>query len=81
MSNHAGSDLTNNILCLLDENDIFKILGKKKTLEFLDAVRLIGCENDCNDGEILDVIGEKLKICYQCWEYSEKLQDGICNIM
>lgn len=62
MSNHAGSYMINDILYILDEYKVFDVLGKQKTLDLLNKIRKVGIENDCNDGEILDEIGEKLKI-------------------
>ena len=53
--------------------DIFKILGEEKTLKLLNEIRIIGFDNDCNNGEILDDIGTKLKVCYECYKYREKL--------
>ena len=79
MSNHSGSYIINNILNVLDEFNIFKILGKEETLKLLNEIRSIGYDNDCNDGEILEDIGEKLKVCYQCYEYSKKLEYGVCE--
>jgi hypothetical protein len=77
MSNHEGSFFLNEILTLLEEYKFFKKLGSVKTLEFInEAIQL--CE-DCNNGEILDEIGERLGICYMCVEYAKKLEDGICS--
>jgi hypothetical protein len=76
MSNHAGSYFLNAILMLLEEYSYFKNLGSAKTLEFInEAIKL--CP-DCNNGEILDEIGERLGICYMCVEYAKELEDGIC---
>ena len=79
MSNHSGSHMLNAVLNVLDENNVFQFLGKEKTLKFLKSIRNIGLDYDCNDGEVLDEIGEKLKVCYTCWDYSDFLEDGICN--
>ena len=79
MSNHSGSYMLNTVLNILDENKVFQFLGKEKTLKFLKSIRSIGIDYDCNNGEILDEIGEKLKICYACWSYSDRLEDGMCD--
>lgn len=81
MSNHSGSYLLNNVLRALDdqEYDFFKGIGKDKTLAFITLVIKIGDYEDCNRGEILDEIGEKLGICYGCLNYAEDIEDnGIC---
>ena len=79
MSNHNGSFMLNEVLELLNNFEIFKILGKEKTLLFIEEICKIGFDNDCNDGEILEGIGEKLNICYSCKEYSECLEGGLCK--
>lgn len=79
MSNHDGSYLLNEVLFLLEKQNFFDFLGKKKTLAFLDEIRTIGHDHDCNDGEILEGIGKNLKVCCCCWSYSKKLEDGICK--
>lgn len=79
MSNHDGSYLLNEVLLLLDKQKVFDFLGKEKTLAFLNEIRTIGNCHDCNNGEILDGIGGTLKVCYCCWNYSNKLEDGICE--
>jgi hypothetical protein len=33
----------------------------------------------CNNGEILEDIGTMLKVCYECYKYSEKLEYGVCE--
>ena len=78
MSNHDGSYLINDILFLLDNYQVFKLLGKEKTLQFLASIRKIGCEHDCNAGEILEKIGANLGVCYRCWQYANTLEDGLC---
>ncbi|MEK7432213.1 MAG: hypothetical protein AABZ74_03685 [Cyanobacteriota bacterium] len=39
----------------------------------------IGYANDCNPGEILDVIGKKLGICCFCLEFTGKFDGKVCN--
>ena len=79
MSNHDGSYMLNTVLFLLKEQNVFDYLGKEKTLKFLNRIRDIGWDNDCNNGEILDKIGEQLGVCYTCWEYGGNLEYGICE--
>lgn len=79
MSNHSGSYLINEILCLLDEFKFFKSIGQEKTLTFLKDIKKLSYGYDCNDGEILEELGEKLKVCHTCWEYSDDLKYGVCD--
>lgn len=79
VSNHSGSYLINETLQILDNDKVFELLGKEKTLQLLLKIKSLGFEYDCNDGEILDEIGEKLNICYTCWQYKDHLDCGICE--
>lgn len=54
MSNHDGSYLINRILFLLNEYEVFNLFGKDKTLQFIDEIRKIGYDQDCNNGEMLN---------------------------
>lgn len=82
MSNHSGSYVLNKVLRVLNdkEYDFFKGIGKDKTLAFITFVIKIGDYEDCNSGEILDEIGQKLGICYDCLNYADDLENGgICR--
>lgn len=52
---------------------------KKKHCIILNEIRKIGCDYDCNYGEILEDIGEELNVCYECWSYSDELEEGSCE--
>jgi hypothetical protein len=79
MSNHRGSYIINNILIALDNYKAFDLLGKELTIRLMNDIRVISNHNDCNPSEILDEIGEKLKICYECWKYDDNLEYGVCE--
>ena len=79
MSNHDAGRLLNEVLCILEKREIFQYLGKEETLKFLREVKSAGYRHDCNDYEILDDLGERLKICYECWRYRDELEDGRCK--
>ena len=79
MSNHDGSYMLNDILILLEEYKFFTTLTKKEISKFCQKVKSIGGEHDCNNGEIFDGIGERLKICYWCFNSAEEMVDGICK--
>jgi hypothetical protein len=47
---------------------------------FSNSIAKIGCKHDCNDGEIFSDIGKRMKYCYCCHKFSEKIdEDGICK--
>lgn len=79
MSNHSGGYMLNEVLQNLDAYKIFDFLGKEQTLLFLKKIRKIGVCYDCNGGEILGEMGDKLKICYGCWNYVDSLEYGLCK--
>ena len=79
MSNRGGGLIINNILCTLETQGVFDLLGQEKTLRFLHEIREIGAYYDCNADEILDEVGEKLKLCWKCWNYVDNLEDGVCS--
>lgn len=79
MSNHDGSYMLNEVLVVLEKYDFFKLLSKEKTLKFIEKIVDIGSGSDCNTGEILEEIGEKLNICYCCLKYAEEFSNGLCS--
>jgi len=78
MSNHCGSYMLNGVLQILDEYDFFNTIGKDKTLSFIKKILKFSSDYDCNEGEILENIGEKLGICYYCVQFSDSIQVGLC---
>ena len=79
MSNHDGSYMLNEVLHLLDRAKVFEKLGKKDSQRLLLDLIKISDQHDCNPGEILEGIGEKLGICYCCRRTAEDLEGGICG--
>ena len=73
MSNHSGSYMLNVMLALLERESFFSEIGPEKTEEFLRHIHSLSWDYDCNPGEILDGIGERLAICYTCFTLSEGL--------
>ncbi|MEQ8192419.1 MAG: hypothetical protein ABRQ39_30920 [Candidatus Eremiobacterota bacterium] len=78
MSNHDGSYMLNEVLILLEKRGYFSHMNPVETKKFVNEILSIGNEYDCNDGEILEDIGEKLGICYYCMEYNKDIEDGLC---
>ena len=78
MSNHNGSYMLNEVLELLEEKHFFEKLTVEEKHDFILQIIKIGDENDCNPGEILEDIGERLGICYYCLEISDSFENGLC---
>jgi len=65
--NHAGGELLNDVLHLLERESIFQTLGLEKTQALLiEITTLAQDEYDCNAGEILDEIGVRHELCFCC---------------
>ncbi len=79
MSNHDGSYMLNEVLVLLDKYSVFDWLGKEKAKQFVDDVIYISRGHDCNMGEVLEGIGEKFDLCYECCRPTTEFVDGICR--
>lgn len=81
MSNHSGSYMLNDVLYIAKEIGIFEAIGEEKSRKFaLELINKIGREYDCNDGEILESIGNELGICYCCLEETYELDySGLCK--
>ena len=82
MSNHSGSMMLNQVLFLLkDEYDFFVNIDSKIKASFLSDVLTIGYDYDCNDGEILQDLGQELEFCYSCHEIDTEFEEegDICK--
>jgi hypothetical protein len=80
MSDHTGSYMLNEILELMDQTQIFNLLGQEKTQTFIRDMLKISCRNyDCNAGEILDGLTDRFEICYCCRKSTRDLNQGLCS--
>lgn len=79
MSNHSGSYMLNEVLCTLKEMGITKNMEMKEKQELARQMMEIGDGYDCNDGEILEDIGEDYGICECCHEDTVAFKDGYCH--
>lgn len=79
MSNHSGSYMLNDVLKILEQESVFQFLGKEKTQKLIFDVLKVSNQYDCNPGEILEDIGEKIGICYCCQNTAEEFYNGICQ--
>ena len=55
-------------LLLKDEYGFFDNMQQVTREEFIIKILELGCNYDCNDGEILDQLGKALQFCYYCGE-------------
>ena len=79
MSNHDGSYLLNEVLRLLEERGLFTQLGPETTQQLVRDIVRLSSRYDCNRGEILEEIGERLGICYLCLSANSDLIHGECG--
>jgi recombinational DNA repair protein RecR len=79
MSDHMGSHMLNEVLQLLEQRSVFEQMGRQAAQQLvLDIVRLSN-RYDCNPGEILDEIGERLAICSYCLSAKPDVREGLCG--
>ena len=80
MSNHSGSYMLNDVLKVLERESVFEFLSKVKTQAIIHEITEIArYQADCNPGEILEGIGERLSICYCCQKSAEEFREGLCR--
>ena len=71
--------MLNDVLHKIKDMGIFESIGKEKSHEFALEMIKVGKNYHCNDGEILNEIGEELGICYYCLKESEDIEKGLCK--
>jgi hypothetical protein len=81
MSNHTGSYMLNEVLQLMEQRGVFAQIGREATQQLVvDLVRLSSQRYDCNAGEIIEEIGERLAICSCCLSAKPDVgDDGLCQ--
>ena len=79
MSNHSGSYMLNSLLTMIERESFFSDFGPEKTAEFMFHIRRLVLDHDGNSGEVLDGIGERLGICFECFRQNEELHNGRCS--
>ena len=79
MSNHSGGYMLNSVLEIAYNMGILECIGKESSREFVLKLVNMGIRHDCNTGEILEEIGEKLEICYSCLKETDDFEDGLCK--
>ena len=71
--------MLNRVLTLLEGKRFFADLEPDEICEFLNEIVKIADDYDCNSGEILEGIGERLGICYYCMKPAESYEYGVCS--
>ena len=79
MSNHFNSFLLNDVLIRLEADSLFANIGEERTLSFVRRALALSRHHDGNPGEVLAGVGQRLGICYYCWDRGEDLRQGICQ--
>ena len=79
MSDHFNSYLMNEVLIRLESESFFTHIGEERTLSFVQAALALSRYHDGNPGEALAGVGQRLGICYYCWERGDDLRQGICG--
>jgi hypothetical protein len=79
MSDHFNSYLMNEVLTQLESQSFFTHIGEERTLSFVQAALALSRYHDGNPGEALAGVGQRLGICYYCWERGDDLRQGICG--
>ena len=79
MSDHFNSYLMNEVLVRLESESFFTHIGAERTLSFVQAALELSRYHDGNPGEALARVGQRLGICYYCWERGDDLRQGICG--
>lgn len=78
MSNHKGSYMLNKVLLLMEERGVFAQMGQEAAQRLVLEIVKLSDRYDCNENEILEEIGERLRICSVCLAVKADLIKSIC---
>ena len=79
MSDHWNSFLLNDVMIRLEAQSFFADIGEERTLNFVRKTLALSRYHDGNPGEALAGVGQRLGICYYCWDRGHDLRQGICG--
>ena len=79
MSDHWNSFLMNEVMLRLEAQSFFADIGEERTLRFVQKALALSRYHDGNPGEALAGVGQRLGICYYCWDRGHDLRQGICS--
>ncbi len=69
--------MLNAVLKQLDEKSVFALL-EEETQTLVQKIIKISYAYDCNPGEILEDMAERVGICSYCLERADEFHDGVC---
>ena len=79
MSNHDGGRMLNRVIGLLEQEKVFKFLGKERSRQLMrDIIHLAERRHDCNSYEILEGYEVKFGLCRCCVTPNDDLIHGHC---
>lgn len=64
---------------MLEKESVFEYLGREKTQKMVMDIISLSFEHDCNPGEILEDIGERVGVCYYCHSSADEFCEGVCK--
>jgi hypothetical protein len=70
--------MLNAVLKKLEEKAVFALLGKEETQTLVQEIIKISYAYDCNPGEILEDMAERVGICSYCLKRADEFRDGVC---
>ena len=79
MSDHWNSFLMNDVMIRLEAQSFFADIGEERSLSFVRKALALSRYHDGNPGEALAGVGQRLGICYYCWDRGHDLRQGICG--
>jgi len=80
MSNHAGSYMLNEMLQLMEQRSVFEKIGREASQQLVLEIVKLSDRYDCNAGEILEDLGERLAICSFCRAVRPDVQNSGCGV-
>ncbi len=79
MSLHSNGLFMNDVLIRVEEQSFFADIGEERTLRFVQDSLALSRRHDGNPGEALAGVGQRLGICYYCWDRGTDVRQGICR--
>ena len=79
MSLHSNGLFMNDVLIRVEEQSFFADIGEERTLRFVQDSLALSRRHDGNPGEALAGVGQRLDICYYCWDRGTDVRQGICR--
>jgi hypothetical protein len=79
MSNHDGGYLLNDVIGVMNEAQVFSLLGPEVSQQImLEIINKAIQTYDCNPGEILEGYAAQFGLCACCLATTTELEDELC---